>query len=47
MQKAAREQFGAITQKIHARNANVNLEEVTRDVTEEIEAVRKGYERGK
>jgi prevent-host-death family protein len=46
LQKAARKQFGAILQKVHARNADVSPEEVARDIAEEIEAVRrKGYER--
>src|SRR3954451_22581126 len=46
LQNAGRERFGAILQRIHARNADVSPEEVTQDATEEIEAVRhKGYER--
>lgn len=48
MQKAAREQFGVIIQKIQTRNAKFNSEEVTHDVTEEVEAARReSYERGK
>lgn len=48
MQKAAREQFGIIMRKTQTRNADFNVEEVTRDVTEEVEAVRRErYERGK
>jgi prevent-host-death family protein len=48
LQKAAREQFGTIVQKIQARNAHVSAEEVMRDVTEEVEAFRQEeYERGK
>ena len=41
LQKAAREQFGAVVRQIQSRNANVNDDEVMRDVTAEVEAVRR------
>src|SRR5215213_3735767 len=47
LQKAAREQFGAVVQRIQSRNANADPDEVMRDVTAEVEAVRRElYERG-
>src|SRR3954453_20006152 len=46
-QKDARQQVGALLQKIHARNPDVSEQELTKDVAEETEAVRKAlYERG-
>lgn len=48
MQKAAREQFGVIKQKIQTRNAKFTAEEIMHDVTEEVEAVRhENYGRAK
>src|SRR3954454_23947072 len=46
-QKNARQQVGNILKNIHARNRTINEAELTKDVTEEMEAVRKAlYERG-
>src|SRR4051794_39185329 len=46
-QKDAKQQVGAMLQKIRARNRDVNEAELTKNVGEETEAVRKAlYERG-
>jgi prevent-host-death family protein len=47
LQKIAREQFGAVVRRIQSRNANLDPDEVMRDVTAEVEAVRRElYEKG-